>query len=82
MDAKLTLTLDKRTIERAKAYAQSQNISLSRLIESMLDKLVSEEMDRKISPNVQQLIGILDLPEDFDYKKERADYLTKKYLHP
>ncbi len=81
MDAKLTLKLDKSTIERAKEYAQRQNISLSRLIESMLDKLVNENSDIKISPNVQQLIGVLDLPEDFDYKKERADYLTKKYLH-
>ncbi len=81
MDAKLTLKLDKSTIERAKEYAQSQNISLSRLIESMLDKLVNENSEVEISPNVQQLLGVLDLPEEFDYKKERADYLTKKYLH-
>ena len=47
----------------------------------MLDRLVSEKEDRRISPNVQKLIGVLDLPEDFDFKKESADYLTKKYLH-
>ncbi|MEL7342500.1 MAG: DUF6364 family protein [Bacteroidota bacterium] len=81
MDAKLTLKLNKATIERAKEYAQQQNISLSRLIESMLDKLINEKEEIKISPNVQALIGVLDLPEDFDYKKARADYLTEKYLH-
>ncbi|MDP5169254.1 MAG: DUF6364 family protein [Bacteroidia bacterium] len=81
MDAKLTLKLDKDTIDRAKEYAQRQNISLSRLVEAMLDSLTSEKEKGKISPNVQQLIGVLDLPEDFDYKEDRAAYLTKKYLH-
>ncbi len=81
MDAKLTIKLDKATIERAKEYAQGQNISLSRLIESMLNKLVSERNQPSISPNVQKLIGVLNLPEEFDYKKERTDYLANKYLH-
>lgn len=81
MDAKLTIKLDKTTIERAKEYAKSQNISLSRLIESMLNNLISERKEQRISPNVQKLIGVLNLPEEFDYKEERTDYLAKKYLH-
>ena len=81
MDAKLTLKLNKEVIERAKEYAKAQDTSLSKLIESILSKLVSEKKESKISPNVKRLIGVLDLPEDFDYKKERAAYLEKKYLH-
>ena len=41
MDAKITLSFDKQIIEKAKRYAESQNISLSRLMEHLLDKITS-----------------------------------------
>lgn len=43
MDAKITLSFDERVIERAKKYAESQNISLSRLMEMLLDKITSKQ---------------------------------------
>lgn len=43
MDAKITLSFDKQIIERAKQYAQANNISLSRLMEFLLDKITSEQ---------------------------------------
>jgi len=43
MDAKITLSFDARVIERAKKYAESQNISLSRLMEMLLDKITSKQ---------------------------------------
>jgi len=43
MDAKITLSFDERVIERAKRYAESQNISLSRLMELLLDKITSKQ---------------------------------------
>jgi antitoxin component of RelBE/YafQ-DinJ toxin-antitoxin module len=43
MDAKITLSFDKKIIERAKQYAETQNISLSRLMEFLLDKITSEK---------------------------------------
>lgn len=43
MDAKITLSFDKQVIERAKHYAESQNISLSRLMEFLLDKITSSQ---------------------------------------
>jgi hypothetical protein len=36
--------------------------------------------DSEYTPRVKSLLGCITLPEDFDYKKEVADYLTKKYL--
>ena len=45
MNSKLTLNVDKIVIEQAKAYAKSQKISLSRLIESYLASLTSEKRD-------------------------------------
>ncbi len=43
MDAKITLSFDKHIIEKAKKYAESQNISLSRLMELLLDKITSNQ---------------------------------------
>ncbi len=43
MDAKITLSFDKNIIEKAKRYAEKQNISLSRLMEHLLDKITSNQ---------------------------------------
>lgn len=42
MDAKITLSFDAEVIEKAKKYAQRQNISLSRLTEFLLRKITSD----------------------------------------
>ncbi len=78
----MTLRLNDSVIERAKIYARSQKISLSKMIESYLDSLTREnDSDKKISitPLVESLSGVINLPPDFDYKNEYADYLTEKY---
>jgi len=41
MDAKITLSFDERIIKKAKQYAGRQNISLSRLMEMILDKITT-----------------------------------------
>ena len=41
MDAKITLSFDERVIKKAKQYADKQNISLSRLMEMILDKITA-----------------------------------------
>lgn len=41
MDAKITLSFDADTIEKGKAYAKAQGISLSRLTEILLRKLTA-----------------------------------------
>lgn len=82
METKLTLRLNDSVIERAKIYAKSQRISLSKMIESYLDSLTREkDTENKISitPLVESLSGVINLPPDFDYKNEYADYLTEKY---
>jgi len=82
METKLTLRLNDRVIERAKVYAKKQRISLSKMIESYLDSLTKEksnEKDPEITPFIKSLSGVIDLPSDFDYKKEYRDYLTEKY---
>ncbi len=39
MDTKITLSFDEQVIAQAKAFAEANNISLSRLIEFMLSKV-------------------------------------------
>jgi hypothetical protein len=41
MDSKITLSFDESIINKAKKYAEKQNISLSRLIEFLLLKITS-----------------------------------------
>ncbi len=82
MDKKLTLSLNQKIIEKAKFYAKSNRTSLSKLIENYLSSLTSgsesEEIDDS-TPLVESLCGIIQLPENFDYKEERAKYLLEKY---
>lgn len=41
MDAKITLSFDKDTIKKAKAFAESQQMSLSRLTEHLYRQITS-----------------------------------------
>jgi hypothetical protein len=41
MDAKVTLSFNAQVIEKAKAYAEAQGISLSRLTEILLSRLTT-----------------------------------------
>jgi hypothetical protein len=80
METKLTLRLDKKVIIRAKNYAQNHKISLSRMVETYLDSVTSENTDdHEITPLVESLSGVVNLPADYDYKKEYSDYLSDKY---
>tara|TARA_B100000780_G_scaffold259592_1_gene210752 strand:+ start:1101 stop:1337 length:237 start_codon:yes stop_codon:yes gene_type:complete len=77
MDKKLTLSLDQNIIERAKAYARSNNISVSKLIEAYLNSLTAKGNDNEITPLVESLSGVINLPDD--NQKDYTDYLIDKY---
>lgn len=82
MDTKLTLRLDEDVIERGKIYARNHNTSLSKMVEAYIDSVTEKSSSGKTSKNtplVESLSGVIDLPADFDYKKERSDYLMEKH---
>jgi hypothetical protein len=80
MDTKLTLKLNEVVIEKAKEYAKTRKISLSDLIENYLQKLTTDKKNsKKITPLVKSLSGVINLPKDYDDKKDYTDYLTNKY---
>jgi hypothetical protein len=82
METKLTLRLNDNVIERAKVYARDHKVSLSKMIESYLDSITTpKEKEEKINitPLVDSLSGVIDLPTGFDYKKAYRDHLEEKY---
>lgn len=81
MDTKLTLKLNQQIIEKAKEYASSKKMSLSRIVEAYLQSLTSEKGDKEfeISPFVKSISTGVEIPADLDHKKEYADHLMKKY---
>ena len=79
MDTKLTLKLDISIIEQAKNYAKKKNTSLSKLIESYLGKLVEPSDAHEVTPLVKSLSGVVQLPKNFDVKKEYKKHIVNKY---
>lgn len=80
MNTKLTLSLDKTVIDKAKSYAKNTGRSLSEIVENYFENLTSKSQDDKeIHPKVKKLIGIITLPDDFDENKARDEYYTEKY---
>ena len=83
MNTKLTLTIEREIIERAKIYAKEKNRSLSDIIENYLKILTREERKQKsakLSPVVKSLKGSFKMPKNMDYKKELGNRLEEKYL--
>lgn len=80
MSTKLTLTVDKSVIERAKSYAKETGRSLSELIENYLKTLTQDERNEKISPKLKRIIGAVKLPKNFDEEKEIRTYFENKHL--
>jgi len=79
MTTKLTLTVEKDIIERAKTYAKNTGRSLSELIESYLDSITQDTVNEP-SPKLRKIIGAVKLPRNFDEEKELRHYLEKKHL--
>ena len=80
MTTKLTLTIEDKVISSAKKYAQKKGKSLSHLVENYLKSISTKDTSNlPISPKVSKLRGIIKLPNDFDYKSELSNALSKKY---
>lgn len=83
MDTKLTLTIEKNVIDKAKDYARKKGRSLSDLIENYLKLIISskeKENAEEITPLVKSMMGSFKVPKDFEYKKALAEELNNKYL--
>lgn len=80
MTTKLTLTVEKSVIERAKAYAKNTGRSLSEIIENYLETITQDGADPELSQKLKRIVGVVDLPKDFDEEEELRSRLEKKHL--
>jgi len=80
MTSKLTLTVEKSIIERAKVYAKNTGRSLSEIIENYLDTITQDNGTDKISHKLKKIVGSVKLPKNFDEEKELRSYFENKHL--
>jgi hypothetical protein len=80
MNTKLTLTVEKSIIERAKIYAKNTGRSLSELIENYLESITEDSKIENLSPKLKKIVGAVKLPEDFNEEKELISYFENKHL--
>jgi len=82
MTTKLTLSVEKRVVQRAKQFARAHKQSLSEIVTNYLDYISREESGNlDIDPQVMALsdrIAVEDLPE---LKDARYQHLKRKYVH-
>ncbi|MCH8318273.1 MAG: hypothetical protein IIA88_07220 [Bacteroidetes bacterium] len=88
MNTKLTLSLDKEVIEKAKRYAKKNGQSVSGMVENYFKLVSSNDQNRKskgnkriieITPLVKSLKTTVKFPKDFDYKEALTEALREKY---
>ncbi len=80
-DKQLTLKLNSGTIDKAKAYAQRQQTSISKLLENYLETIMQEEeAPEEVSPLVSQIVGKGNkVADEVDFKKDYRAHLDQKY---
>lgn len=80
MTTKLTLSVKQSVIQRAKVYAKSTGRSLSEIVEQHLDQISRMDEPYKLSPDLERIVGAVQLPADFDEETALKEVLEKKHL--
>lgn len=65
-------------MEQVKFYEMKKN-TFSKLSESYLNLLIESNGNQTITPLVKNLSDIVNLPQNFKYKKEYKKHLSNKY---
>ena len=81
MTTKLTLTIEKSIIEKAKDYARKTERSLSDLIEIYLDSITKSNLEDDITNMLQKLKKLYDVvnfPKDLVHKQKIRKILGSK----
>lgn len=81
MKTKLTLTIEKELIKKAKSYAKRSGRSLSDLIETYLQGLVStlENIKDDVPEEFKDLYGSVNLPTEMEDKATIRAILMEKH---
>jgi hypothetical protein len=80
MAVKLTLSINEKTVQRAKRISLKRGKSISSMVEEYLNSIT--EQDDKKESSVKKMSGILQnkIPATLDWKKSKEEYLNKKHV--
>ena len=70
MTTNITLKIDESLLHNVNNYAKRKRMSISELFELQLRALLQNQTEVDTKPVSTRLRGIIQLPKDFDYKKE------------
>lgn len=73
MTTNLTIELDRNLLEKIDRYARKKGKTVAELVEIQLKKILQTQVDEKDKPVSSKLRGVVRLPENFDYKKEKEN---------
>jgi len=81
MNTKLTLSIDKTVIEKAKIYAGKSGRSLSEMVQSYLEKLIAlqENSDASVPEAFRDIYASVNLPDDLNDKEAIRKIVQDKY---
>ena len=77
MDAKVTLSFDEGVVTRAKRFAEKNNISLSRLVEFLLQKTISENYSSLEDLPISEWVSMVAEGEAIYQTKKKTRKATK-----
>ncbi|HXL55754.1 MAG TPA: DUF6364 family protein [Chitinophagaceae bacterium] len=80
MTTKLTLSINEKTIEKAKRISRKRGKSISRMVEEYLDS-ISEREEKKESAvdKIRKIMkGKITAPQ-LNWKKVKEEHISKKY---
>lgn len=80
MKLKLTLNIEKSIIEKVKFRLKAQVEVYQKIIENYLETITQEQFTNKLSPKLKKIVGVVNLPKDFDEKKAIRSVLEQKHL--
>jgi len=80
MDSKITLSFDEGVIAKAKAFADANNISLSRLTEFLFSKVVSKRYRSLDELPVSDWVNMVSEGQAEYVRKNASNTVKKDYL--
>ena len=84
MTTTLNLPIEKGVAERIKKYAANRKVSVSSMVEryfTFVTAMSLENNEQEVSPLIKSFsIDNVNIPADFDYKKELANARNDKYV--
>ena len=81
MTTKLTLSVDRQVIQKAKRYARRHNKSLSQLVTNYLKHVTADDREiSEIDPVVQEVADEIPIAQVPQLDEPKYRYLKDKYL--